>query len=184
MARTITANHRLTYLWPIVGLTLLFVCSSYSAQGQNRWRIETVDGGKGTPVGHSPSLAIDSAGNFHLGYIDTSRNVLLYAYRGKQEQHWDKMDLDSSVGYSATLALDVNGKPNFAYQGYYENGLHYAVWDGSVWHKQLIDPLSVAFFMSMQIDKSDHPKISYYKRMNPDFMVSRNGGSARRNGKI
>jgi hypothetical protein len=149
-----------------VAVAFLLVCSS--AQGQNRWRIETVDGGRGTAVGHSPSLAIDSAGNFHLGYIDTSRNVLLYAYRGKQEQHWDKMDLDTSVGYSATLALDSRGKPHFAYQGFYENGLHYAVWDGSMWHKQVIDPLSVAFFMSMQIDKADHPKISYYKRMNPD----------------
>jgi hypothetical protein len=168
MARTITKNHRLTYILQIAGLAFLFLCLSCSAQGQNRWRIETVDGGRGTPVGHSPSLAIDSAGNFHLGYIDTSRNVLLYAYRGKQEQHWDKMDLDSSVGYSATLALDRHGKPHFAYQGFYENGLHYAVWDGSVWHKQLIDPLSVAFFMSMQIDKSDNPKISYYKRMNQD----------------
>jgi hypothetical protein len=119
-------------------------------------------------VGNSPSLAIDNAGNFHLGYIDVPRKVLLYAYRGEREQHWDKMELDTAVGYSATLALDRQGKPHFAYQGHYENGLHYAVWDGSVWHKQLIDPLSVAFFMSMQIDKLDYPKISYYKRMNSD----------------
>src|ERR1700730_6374833 len=143
MARTIKENHCLTYILRIVGLAFLFVCSSYVAQAQNHWRIETVDGGRGTTVGHSPSLAIDKAGNFHLGYIDTSRNVLLYAYCGKQEQHWDKMDLATSVGYSATLAVDGQGKPHFAYQGFYENGLHYAVWDGAVWQKQLIDPLSV-----------------------------------------
>jgi hypothetical protein len=149
-------------------LLCLFHCFSRITQAQNVWQIESVDGGRGTALGHSPSLAIDHAGNLHLGYIDTSRNVLRYAYRGKHEDHWDKMDLDTSVGYSATLALDAQGKPHFAYQGFYEKGLHYAAWDGSTWHKQLIDPLSVAFFMSMQIDKQGNPKISYYKRMNPD----------------
>jgi hypothetical protein len=169
MAKTIPKIRLIHYGWRIAVLAFLLVCLSRSTQGQNRWRIETVDGGGQTgTVGHSPSLGIDNAGNYHLGYIDTSRKMLRYAYRGREEQHWDKMDLDSSVGYSAALALDAHGKPHFAYQGFYENGLHYAVWDGSVWHKQLIDPLSVAFFMSMQIDKSDHPKISYYKRMNPD----------------
>jgi hypothetical protein len=167
MAGTNIENHRVGWMLN-VAFAFLGLCISQPAQGQNRWRIETVDGGRGTAFGHSPSLAIDSAGNIHLGYIDISRKTLLYAYRGKQEQHWDKMDLDTSVGYSEALALDANGKPHFAYQGYYENGLHYAAWDGSAWHKQLIDPLSVAFFLSIQIDKAGHPKISYYKRMNPD----------------
>jgi len=168
MATTVKRNHAFTCGLQIVACAVLFACTSTPARGQDQWRIEVVDGGKGTQVGHSPSLAIDNAGSFHLGYIDTTRNVLRYAYRGKQEQHWDKMDLDTSVGYSATLGLDSHGKPHFAYQGFYENGLHYAEWDGSAWHKQLIDPLSVAFFMSIQLDKSDHPKISYYKRMNQD----------------
>jgi len=168
MVHNSTAKKRFAYIVRMVALSCLFLGLTWPAQAQNHWRIETVDGGRGTAVGHSPTLAIDKAGNFHLGYIDTSRNVLLYAYRGKEEQHWDKMDLAISVGYSATLAVDGQGKPHFAYQGFYENGLHYAVWDGSAWQKQLIDPLSVAFFMSMQIDNSGHPKISYYKRMNPD----------------
>jgi hypothetical protein len=168
MACILSKSNRVAWILKTVALIFAFLCTTLPARGQDRWRIETVDGGRGTPVGQSPSLAIDRAGNFHLGYIDRSRNVLIYAYRGKQEQHWDKMDLDSPVGYSTTLALDGEGKPHFAYQGFSETGLHYAAWDGSVWHKQLIDPLSVAFFMSMQIDKLGHPKISYYKRMNQD----------------
>jgi hypothetical protein len=162
------SNKWLGLILQICSVLLLFHWILGPARAQDRWRIETVDGGRGTAVGHSPSLAIDSAGNFHLGYIDTSRDVLLYAFHGVHEQQWDKMELDSSVGYSAVLALDARGRPHFAYQGYFENGLHYAVWDGSTWHRQLIDPSSVAFFLSMQIDKQGHPKISYYKRSNPD----------------
>jgi hypothetical protein len=171
---TLTVPRAPAKLWAsriLHAFAILFLihCLSWPARAQTAWQVETVDGGRGTPVGYSPSLAIDQFGNLHLGYMDTSRNVLRYAYRGKHEDHWDKMDLDSSVGYSTTLALDPQGKPHFAYQGFYEKGLHYAAWDGSAWHKQLIDPLSVAFFMSMQIDKQGHPKISYYKRMNPDM---------------
>jgi hypothetical protein len=149
-------------------LVFLLSCFSFAARAQNQWHIETIDGGTGGPVGRSPSLAIDKSGNLHLGYIDWGRFVLRYAYRGANGTQWAKMDLAKDVGYSAALAVDASGNPHFAFQGYYENSLRYASWDGKTWHSQLIDPLSVAFFLCIQIDSQGHPKISYYKRMNPD----------------
>jgi len=147
---------------------LASIANTTTTRAQNRWNIETIDGGLGPPVGRSPSLTIDKEGNLHLGYIDGGRNVLRYAYRGAKDKDWAKMDLARDVGYSAALAVDGNGNPHFAFQGFYENGLRYASWDGKSWHSQLIDPLSVAFFLCIQIDPQGHPKISYYKRMNPD----------------
>jgi hypothetical protein len=162
------ASRRNAHLRHTACLFFLLTCLSSATRAQNRWHLETVDGGTGSPIGRSPSLAMDNSGNLHLGYIDGNRNALRYAYRGAKDSEWAKMDLAKDVGYSAALAVDASGNPHFAFQGYYENGLHYASWDGKTWHSQVIDPLSVAFFMSLQIDAQGHPKISYYKRMNPD----------------
>jgi hypothetical protein len=167
-SREIRAARRNAHLGHTACLFLMLTSFSFEVRAQNQWHLETVDGGTGAPIGRSPSLAIDKSGNLHLGFIDGGRNVLRYAYRGANDTQWAKMDLAKDVGYAAAVAVDASGKPHFAFQGFYENGLRYASWDGKAWHSQVIDPLSVAFFLCVQIDPQGHPKISYYKRMNSD----------------
>jgi hypothetical protein len=155
-------------------MTLLLIAWAFfhpiPASGTDRiWQTEIVDIGNGHNVGVSCSLAIDRFGSLHVAYFDENAHALRYAFRGKSDKTWYTMEVDGQgAGRFISLAVDDHGYPHIAYNSLYENGLHYADWDGRQWHKFVVDPEATSFFLSMQIDADGRPHISYYVRLYAD----------------
>jgi catechol 2,3-dioxygenase-like lactoylglutathione lyase family enzyme len=158
---------------PIVGpLTCLLLFSVLTGrsvgQTPSPWRVETVDGNKGDNLGKHASLAVDKGGNLHVAYYDETEKSLRYAFRGPADKAWSIMEVDKPAGTFVSVAVDGGGHPHFAYNSPFETGLHYATWDGKRWHKVLLDSEQTDHFLSMQLDSSGNPHISYYREVYPD----------------
>jgi hypothetical protein len=162
---------RARHFWLAVCLLAFALCSattpSLRAQSDPGWHVEVVDDGKGDNVGRYSALAIDNAGNLHVGYYDEEQKSLRYAFRGPGKR-WDIMTVDKPAGTYVSIAVDALNHPHFAYNSPFETGLHYAYWDGKDWHKLLIDKEATDHFLSMQLDSKGNPYISYYREVYPD----------------
>ena len=75
-----------------------------------------------------------------------------------------------------TFVLDVDGYPHAVYGG---DHLYYAWHDGTVWHRETVDPSwNVGAFSSIALDAAGRPHISYYDRGQADLKYAFFDGSA------
>ena len=146
----------------VLGWGLMLLPSTSIAQ---IWHSESLDSGSGHDVGQFSALAIDHDGDLHAAYWDATGNAprgqLIYAFRAHGDKRWSRMAVDQDGTY-VSMAVDNRDHPHFAYVSRRETGLHYAYWDGTKWHKQIIDPGHINYFTSIQLDSDGHPRISYY----------------------
>ena len=154
-------------------VTLLCVAllpsASGAAESDHVWQVETVNGGAGSDVGGFAALAIDATGSFHVAYYDYSHHALLYSFRTKGDKQWYTTQVESkSAGTYVSLAVDAKGEPHLAYNSPYEDGLHYATWNGHRWDRHIIDSGHINYYTSIRLDKDGHPRISYYLYHAPD----------------
>ncbi len=150
-------------------LAILLRSGSLSAQTSHPWQVDTVNSGTGSEVGGYAALAIDSEGGLHVGYYDFTHRSLLYSFRGKKDKQWYTTTVDhKGEGTYVSLAVDAAGQPHMAYNSPFEDGLHYATWDGHKWKRQIIDSEHINYYTSIRLDKDDHPRISYYLYHAPD----------------
>lgn len=142
------------------------------------WEIEVIDseGSKG----FDPSLEIDSFGNSHISYGGQSGvyRELLYAHGNGSS--WDIETVDSSgysQGWYTSLELDTNGYPHISYaiNDTSIQGVKYARWNGSSWQVDIID--SSGFEISLGLDNSDNPHISYISDNSELTYATWNGSS-------
>lgn len=139
------------------------------AQAQHVWHIETVNSDAGADVGKYAALAIGPTGNLHVGYYDETHGALLYSFRTKADKKWYTARIDGKgAGTYVSVAVDASDQPHFAYNSRYEDGLHYAAWNGKKWLREIIDPERINYYTSIQLDQNGHPKISYYLYHAPD----------------
>ena len=62
--------------------------------------------------------------------------------------------------YDNAFVVHRAGNPHIAYPK--DGRLYYAVWSGSRWNTQLVDPTQkIEFHVSLALDGEDHPHISY-----------------------
>jgi hypothetical protein len=83
---------------------------------------QTVD--SADDVGAFASLALDAAGDPHIGYWDFTNRDLKYAHRSGWTWSVQVVDFAGDTGDYSSLALDANGKPHFSYSS--STGLRYA----------------------------------------------------------
>jgi len=132
----------------------------YARWTGSAWTSQTVDIIDGQS---STSLALDSLGNPHIGYRDSSGR-LKYAYRTGIT--WITQTIDSAgyVDDYISLALDSADNPHISYTDIPYHDLKYARWMGSIWDIQTVDddPYGyVGHYVSLALDSAGNPHISY-----------------------
>lgn len=140
----------------IIGMLIYLSNLAYSQTWS--WTAETVDPDGGT----FSSLAIDTEGNVHLGYLSPEGGGTKYAFRSAASRRWFSMVVDGNNGF-VSLALDSQQRPHLCYMPH--STLKYARWDGSKWQIQEIAPHSGArdFSCSISIDRNDAPHVTWYQ---------------------
>lgn len=148
----------------------------YAYWDGSAWYIETVDASKGN--GTHSSLAIDSSDYPHISYHDYGSGALKYAkWNGSA---WSNETVDSGsfyIGRYSSLALDINDYPHIGYMDHTNatmGDVKHAKWDGMEWKTEVVDNSShhMGYWMSMALDSSDRPHISYFDEFDDDLMYA------------
>lgn len=135
------------------------------------WTVETVDT-SGLNGGDS-SLALDSGGNPHVGYIDSTNCLLKYAM--KNGNTWSIETVDKGI-QDLSLRLDAHGNPRIAY--YTGSRLKYAARNGNAWAIEVVDNAdTVGRDPSLALDSNGNPRISYCDLTNGDLKYAEKRGS-------
>lgn len=122
------------------------------------WHKEIVD-----PSGYvmNTAIALDPSGNPHISYYEANNNVLKYAYHDGSS--WLIQNIESGIPMRNSIATDSNSYPHISYSDPFGN-LKYTHYNGSSWFIETVDSAgTVGGFMSIAIDSSNLPHISYYR---------------------
>jgi hypothetical protein len=130
---------------------------SYAYWNGSKWTVQIID----SRSSKYPSLQIDTSGNPHMSYYNTTSNSLEYATW--TETGWKIETLEYGATFSS-LVLDSGDNPHLCYTC--DEGLKYAVWNGTAWNTQIVDttgdPIaSVGASCSLALDSKGNPHISY-----------------------
>lgn len=140
----------------------------YAHYDGSSWQIEIVD--KGGDLGGSTSLALDSNGHPHVGYVDSLRHELKYAHHDGVSWSTVVVDTGGHVGAEVSLALDAEDLPHMAFysyttviHGFTDTDLMYAHHDGSSWRVETVESEgNVGSFVSLAVDSAGRPHIAYF----------------------
>ena len=150
--------------WRCVFSFLLLILLSVSATSELEWEIQIVDDtGEVSPA--LTSLAIDSKGFPHIGYIrfssETPFKKAMYAYWAMNE--WQILELFLLTLYipvQVSLALESNDNPHIVYGSYDLGGwTDYIFWDGFQWQSHSVS--LGGSHCSIALDNLNHPHVVY-----------------------
>lgn len=162
----------------------------YARWSGTAWSMTTVNSSRGAIETGDPgtALAIDNAGNRHIGYIDRGNyygnSALKYVFHNGMI--WDKEIVDGGQTPTATydfhspaIAIQSNNYPHMAYafsENLSVNALKYASWNGSAWQIEVVTYQSVAD-ISLALDSTNRPHISFRERGNDNLLYAHWTGS-------
>ncbi len=135
----------------------------YASNDGTGWVLAEVDRGSEGYFDGPISLAVDAAGQPHLGYFDTSCEGGCLKYAAYDGNSW-RAEVVANPGWpcwdcTVTLAVDSAGRPHLAYNDS-DGALHYAYNDGSAW---VITNLGwLGYGVSLALDGSDNLHLSFF----------------------
>lgn len=163
----------------LVGLALLVALLAAPAgmvQAVLIWQTETVD--QEGDVGAFTSLALDSGGQPHISYLDSTNDDLMYAYHDGAQWVTQHVDSDGNVGWYSSLVLDSEDQPHISHSDVGNGDLKYAHYDGTTWHVEIVDSEGdVGVDPSLALDGDDQPHIVYYDDSNFDLKYAHYDGT-------
>jgi len=132
-----------------------------------KWILQTVDAG-----GEFTSLAVDSSGIVHVGYLNGFTMQLKY-WRNNQGQTTiqviDSEPGQGGMGFYNSIQVDASGTPHISYYhtrdpaGGITDDLKYAVLNGSTWSTAFIDRFAErGKYNSLALDAMGNPQIAYF----------------------
>jgi hypothetical protein len=133
----------------------------------NRWTLRNVDQG-----GEFSSIAVDSSGIVHVGYIDASSLELRYWRFNSGQGSIQVIDSESGRGgmyFYNSIQVDPTGSPRISYfhwrepAGTIADRLGYAQLNGASWSKETPDAaVGRGKYQSLALDALGLPEIAYY----------------------
>ena len=147
------------------------------------WTNEVLDAG--AQVGQGVSVAMDRFGRPHVAYMDLTNGLMKYAYQETGLWKTTTVDIPGMVpAHGHSLAVNSSGKPHIAYSDYGAKKVMYASWNGSAWTAEVVgDDLpgvvdDIEKFISLALDASGSPHISFYNQHDLDLKHYYKVGSA------
>jgi hypothetical protein len=136
---------------------MLLLCGPRSHGQEWSWTREVVDVAGGT----FSALAVDDAGNVHMGYLSPEGGGTKYAFR-TETGHWFTAIVDKNNG-SVNIALDKSQRPHLCY--FPVGTLKYAYWDGKRWQIEEVAPGSGErnFTCGIAVDSDSNPHLTWYQ---------------------
>jgi hypothetical protein len=134
------------------------------------WYVETVAGtDRHCDNITQPSLALDRQDHPHITYSTGVYPDILVQYAWHDGATWQVQSVgrvSEYAGYTFTsLALDGKDRPHISYSASAsDRSLMYAWYDGTVWHVEPVDDLGYGTSVSLALNDSGQPSISYYSR--------------------
>ncbi len=131
------------------------------------WYLQTVDAG-----GEFTSLATDSLGIVHVGYINAVTMHLNYWRNNQGRVEIQLIDSESGqggMGFYNSIQVDAQGRPRISYfrarspDGSLSSDLKYAEVNGSTWTTEFVDTTGErGKYNSLALDGSGNPQIAYF----------------------
>ena len=140
--------------------------------------LQTITGN--SPTKHS-SLALDSSGNPHISYYDSTNDTLRYTYYNGSSWIDSTVTADDAYdrGRFNSIALDSYDYPRISYRNESSDDLEMASWDGASWSTEVIDSTNnVGSWTSIAIDSNDRTRIAYYYDSGSDLRYASHDGSS------
>lgn len=145
------------------------------------WNTEKVD--NSANVGQDSSLIFNNSNTGYISYYDLGNNTLKCAVSNSARPaglNWTSSQLNNpgDGGANTSIALDDTEKPCIAYSKGGE--LHYIKYNGATWDDSLVENAGFSGLggISLTLDNSNNPIISYYDDNNQSVKVAvKNGGS-------
>ena len=156
----------------------------YAAWDGLDWIIQTPE--PGVIDAWSSSLALDSDDQPHMSYASWNPVTrITFWYGVRHGSSWNIEPVDTSgagAGFSNSIALDSNGRPQIAYSWQELWGgprrLRYAWWNGSGWDIQFVGTAANAGWgISLALDSTEYPHISYLDSTNGNLKYAKWDGS-------
>ena len=132
------------------------------------WGATTVDESS-TKTGLYSDIDLDSYGNPHISYFDSTNNKIKYAYYDSSS--WvisDVATVGENSGYTSIVINSIN-RPNIAYHDSTTGDLMMAKWDGNSWTILAQDEGSAGLGTDISVDNTDMIFISYYDETTDDL---------------
>jgi len=148
----------------ILAAVLLLAMLCAATASALTWGIEAVDRVKSSDhgdYGGYPSLAVDLAGNPHIGYYNKVTDTMRYA---SWTDGWS-IETVSAVGKITefvSLKLDGADSPHVSYFNRTLGDLRYAWRDGTGWHETSVDTDATSgWTFALALNRTGYPRIAY-----------------------
>ncbi len=110
----------------------LKMCWKGIEESDIKWRFETIDSeGK---VGYYGKMKIDSKGNIHVAYYDSTKKALKYGIKKGDKWYFTVIDTKDDPGRFVSIFVDNQDKPHISYFVESKKEIRYAYFDGKKWN--------------------------------------------------
>lgn len=135
----------------------------YTTNKSGSWQTQIVE--RGSDVGFSPSLALDSNGKAHICYWDIQWFAIKYATNATGG--WKREEVGPAGGsdFDCDIAVDSNNKVHISYYDQY-NGLKYITNSSGTWQSHSIDVILRGNYNSIALDSKGGVHIGYSDHAN------------------
>jgi len=124
------------------------------------WHIETLESTQ-SGSGYYVSLVLDSLGNPHIAYSQSTPDKLKYAY--KDSTGWHFFDLVNNTDVSYVNLVLYNDNPQISYFENSEERLKYIYYNGASWVIENVTPTPTGgHWNSLALNPNGNPRIAYY----------------------